>query len=445
MKKVLCWLLGLTLILASGAFAEGTETAAETRPVDLFDVLVYDGESPTWIATAAQFSDGVLLAPITVKDYAASQLVVSDGVNAWEADAALAEESGSFTMICFSQGDREARWGCYELLPLGESVPASSCAVRFGDEWGSRIIRGVLASEDIPWQGETRMLLTLSGEAPLGSPVLTSDGLLAGLITAQWAEGANRYLMIPAESLARNIVTVAHALSGMDQNAPEGLTVSVDRNLATIDWSAMTMPEKPEGSQIYIVIWDTMNSYLTWVNAENMTGFSTLLTPGRSYIAGVVVTDRSPDDIPSAYITFSAPEAGRLEEYGFKPVLTAVAEAPEGGLKEGEAPAPVKEVTEELLRSGRAYFYSHSTYSVTEEITGKTLLVSLTDPDGNNYRYESAWIYAPEYMAEDIWYLPLTDTGLTANLDANGYPKGTYQLAFYVDGALADSFSFELK
>ena len=126
-------------------------------------------------------------------------------------------------------------------------------------------------------------------------------------------------------------------------------------------------------------------------------------------------------------------------------MLTAVAEAPEGGLKEGEAPVPVTEVTEELLRSGRAYFYSHSTYTVAEEISGKTLLVCLTDPNGNNYRYESGWIYSLEYMAEDIWYLPITDTGLTASLDANGYPKGTYQLAFFVDGALADEFSFELK
>ena len=110
-----------------------------------------------------------------------------------------------------------------------------------------------------------------------------------------------------------------------------------------------------------------------------------------------------------------------------------------------ETPVPVTEVTEELLRSGRAYFYSSSTYEVDETLPNESLLITLTDPNGNNYRYESGWIYSPEYMAEDIWYLPITDTGLTASLDANGYPKGTYQLAFFVDGALADEFSFELK
>ena len=126
-------------------------------------------------------------------------------------------------------------------------------------------------------------------------------------------------------------------------------------------------------------------------------------------------------------------------------MLTAIAEAPEGGLKEGEAPVPVTEVTEELLRSSRAYCYSWATYEVTENIEGKSLLVTLTDPNGNNYRYESGWLYSPDYMAEDIWYLSLAETNLTSILNADGYPAGVYRVAFYVDGLLADEFSFELK
>ena len=108
-------------------------------------------------------------------------------------------------------------------------------------------------------------------------------------------------------------------------------------------------------------------------------------------------------------------------------------------------PVPVTEVTEELLRSGRAYFYSTSTYRVTENLPDNTLLVTLTDPEGGNYRYESSWIYGPEYMNEDTWYIPLTRSGLVAGLDRNGYPRGVYRMAFFVDGELADSFSFELK
>jgi hypothetical protein len=69
----------------------------------------------------------------------------------------------------------------------------------------------------------------------------------------------------------------------------------------------------------------------------------------------------------------------------------------------------------------------------------------LTDPNGNNYRYESGWLYSPAYMREDIWYLSLNDMGLTASLNQNGYPAGVYKVAFYVDGDLADEFTFELK
>ena len=69
----------------------------------------------------------------------------------------------------------------------------------------------------------------------------------------------------------------------------------------------------------------------------------------------------------------------------------------------------------------------------------------IEDPAGNNYRYESGWLYSPDYMAEDIWYLSLAETNLTSILNADGYPAGVYRVAFYVDGLLADEFSFELK
>ena len=68
-----------------------------------------------------------------------------------------------------------------------------------------------------------------------------------------------------------------------------------------------------------------------------------------------------------------------------------------------------------------------------------------TDPEGNVYRYESSWIYAPEYMNDDVWYISLAGMGLTYSLDQNGYPRGGYRIAYYVDGDLADAITFELK
>ena len=148
MKKLFLLMLATVMLLTAAPTALSEEETVELPP-DLFDVLLYDGESPTWIANALQFSNGILLAPAAVKDYPVSQLAVSDGVNAWEAEMAAEDESGRFTMICYNPDDRAPRCGSYVLLPQGESVPAASCTVRFGDAMGSRIIRGVLDSENI--------------------------------------------------------------------------------------------------------------------------------------------------------------------------------------------------------------------------------------------------------------------------------------------------------
>ena len=268
--------------------------------------------------------------------------------------------------------------------------------------------------------------------------MLTADGRLAAIVIAQWAEGINRVLALPAEGIAESMSGIAGLLSGLPDwgEAPQGLNVTLDNNTAVIEWANMTLPEKAEGEDVWIVLVDTGNSFLTSYPAEgNDSTFTAVLTPGRFYIVGAVVSAGRPGSVPESYVAVYVPKTGRLTEYGFRPVLTAIAEAPEAGLKDGEA----------LLRSDRAYFYSHSTYEVTDNIEGKSLLVTLTDPEGNNYRYESGWLYSPEYMAEDIWYIKLSDTALTAFLDADGYPAGVYRMAYYVDGRLTDEFSFELK
>lgn len=452
MKKALSILLTLALLLLASSFAFAEETAepAEARelPAELFDLWDYGGESPAWVDSAVPVAEGVLLAPKAVAEIPAEQLAVTDGESTWAVKAVVQDGASLLAMVFYDPAEKPARWGAWQLLAWGDETPASSCIVRFGDRFGSRINRGVLSAEEFTRNGRRFLLLDLTDPAPVGSPVLTADGLLAGVVTAQWAEGVNRVLVLPAEGVAECVAGVAGLLAGLPawSEAPEGLSVTLLSNTVVIDWTGMTLPEKKDGEDIWIVLVDTGNDFLTSYPAEaNERVISMLLTPGRFYIVGPVVSAGRPAALPESYASVYVPQMGKLTEYGFRPVLTAIAEAPEGGLKKGEAPVPVMEVTEELLRSGRAYFYSHSTYEVTENIEGKSLLVTLTDPNGNNYRYESGWLYSPDYMAEDIWYMPLSDTNLTAILNADGYPAGLYRVAFYVDGRLADEFSFELK
>ena len=446
MKKLICCTL-LLICFCAFAFAEETAETPEL-PAELFDLWDYGGESPVWVDTAIPVAEGILVAPSAVAEIPVEQLAVTDGENAWVVDAVVQDSDNLLAVVFYNPAEKPARWGAWQLLSWGDETSASSCIVRWGDRFGSRINRGVLSSEEFTRNGRRFLLLDLTDPAPVGSPVLTADNRLAGVVTAQWAEGVNRVLVLPAEGIAESVSGVAGLLAGLPEwgEAPEGLSVTMVHNTVLVDWTAMTLPEKKDGEDVWMVLVDTGNGFLTSYPAESKDRiFSTVLTPGRFYIVGPVVSSGRPAALPESYASIYIPQTGRLTEYGFKPVLTAIAEAPEGGLKEGEAPVPVMEVTEELLRSSRAYFYSWSTYEVTENIEGKSLLVTLTDPNGNNYRYESGWLYSPDYMAEDIWYLSLAETNLTSILNADGYPAGVYRVAFYVDGLLADEFSFELK
>lgn len=448
-------LIVLLLLVCAFALAENaekdtavTEASAQELTADLFEVWNDDGESAAWVGNAIPIAEGILIAPLSVLDVPVEQLAVSDGKFAWDAKAAVPDGQNQFAMIFYDTDAVRSRLGDWALLPQGESRASHDLIVLYGDRMGSRIIRGVTDAEQIMNRGQRCYLLTLTDPAPVGSPVLTSDGMLAGIVVAQWAEGGNRVVALPAEGIVASVSGVAGLMTSLPEwsEPPRGLELTAEKNLVTVDWSGMELPEKKDGEQVYIVVLDTGNKYLTWFPAEaGERKTAMLLTPGRFYIIGPLVTAGIPDTAPSAYASVYIPKAGKVTENSFTPVLTAIAEMPEGGLKEGEKPVPVTEVTEALLRSGRACFYSHSSYEVTETKPQLSLLVTLTDPQGNNYRYESAWVYGPEYMDADIWYIPLKDMGLTEGLDKNGYPKGVYEVAYYIEGELADSFTFELR
>lgn len=444
MKKYLVLLLALLVALNSAAFAEEDTEKAK----DLFDVWDYGDESMTWICTAIPVAEGaVMISPANLPEKQ-DQLAVTDGKNVWEIKAVIPEQDGQLALLLYDPGTTVPRYGVWDLLSYGSSVPVTSCYVRTGDEMGSRINSRILSSESIRWQGDPYLMLTLSGPVPPGSPVLTTDGNLAGLVVSEYAEGTNRFLAIPADGIAMRLTEISLKLNNMPDwgEPPEGLKITADKNVVTVDWKEMKLPETQEGEELYLVLLDGANSYLNYYPVlTTHRKLTFILTPGRFYMFGIGAFTGAPSELPARFATVSVPPAGKLTEHDFRPILTAIAESEGKTLKDGEKPVPVTAVTEELLRSGRAWFYSSSRYQVTESISDISLLVTLTDPDGVNYRYESSWLYDPSYMNEDIWYLSLQETGLTSSLDQNGYPKGIYEVAFYVGGDLADQFTFELK
>ena len=437
----------LFMICCAGAQGEADTDAADDREADLLDIWQTDGEGRTWITAAVQAMDGMLVTSPALLPQRTDSLTVSDGQNEWKVEAVIPDSTGAVTMVFYDTSRELPVRSPWPMMPYGESSQASDCIVRFGDKSGGRTDIKVLSAASLQWRNSRTLLLDLEDPVPPGAAVLNPKGELAGIVFAEYAEGPNRVLAMPAEEIVRCMTEAGTILVNLASwgNPAEGFRVMTEKNFVTIDWSAMTLPEKAEGENLYLILADTANDYLNFYPAETeQRVFSAILTPGRVYIAGILASAQSPSDLPEQYEVIVIPPAQKLTDYDFHPVRTAVAEMA-ADVKDGEPPVPVTEVTEELLRSGRAYFYSASAYEVDEELPDRTLLVTLTDPEGNIYRYESSWMYAPEYMEEDVWFIPLTESGLTWSLDQSGYPRGEYEMAYYVDGDLADAFSFELN
>ena len=449
MKKCLSMLLALLLVLPLAAFAEDSVTEEDQRGQDLLEVWDYNGESPSWVCSAIPVADSAVMVSPAALPENVEHLVVTDGVSLWEAEAVMPDPSGLIALLLYDGEETKPRYQSWNLLSLGQGVDAASCVARFGDMYGSRINRGVLDAEKIAWDDQPCYVLTLSDDAPLGSPVLDNRGILVATIVAGYAEGQHRYLALPADGIANAVTQISLALEEIsDTTAPEGLKVTANKNLVTVDWEEMTFPELQEGETLYLVIHDVKNDYLNYYPAQTYERKQdVILTPGRTYVISVGVYTAIPDTVAEQYVTITIPAAKRVTEHNFTPVRTAIAVSENPELAPGESPKPIapEEVTTELLRSGCAWFYSVSTYEVDDVYRDLTLLVTLTDPREKNYRYESTWVFSPEYMEEDTWYISLRANQLTDGLDAGGYPAGVYEMAFYIDGDLADSFSFELK
>ncbi len=436
-------LLLLLLLLPAGR-APAEEAAP---PADLFDIYSYGGESMDWLGNAVPVTDGLLVtasANVAGKDGA---LAVSDGTSAWEVTWSGATSSAGLTVLFYDSGSPAPALGWYRMRTQG-SVRAGELSVRTGDERRSRINRAVAQVSPAEWKGEETILARLSDSAGLGSPLLTEDGELAGILVALYGEGPNRYLAATPEQIYRAVAEAAGQLREGDVPLPEqeGFTATAERNAVTFDWSGMDLTAEHPGLAPCLVVTDAGNDYLNYVpiTPGEETKAAMLLTPGRTYIAGVDWYEGLPDDVPEVFTVVRLPEAEPLTAYGFRSKVCALALAPEAGLKPGEAPVPEDGITEELLRSGRLYFYSSSSYDVEEPMENLTLLISLTDPTGRNYRHVTGWMYDPALETDDTWYVALDTTGLLDSLNAGGYPPGTYEIAFYVEGELAGRLAFTL-
>ena len=196
-----------------------------------------------WTGNAVPILEGVVLAsPLAIpEEY--TELVLWDGT-AWRAMSMGLPAAGGKIMVILYDTDSEAP-GLpeYEFVEAGETLQAGGLRVRFGDWMESRINRAVYDVSTLTWQGLDCMLMTLSGDAEPGAPVITDDGRMAGIVIAEYAEGENRYLALTVRGINSAVLEASEQLSGPSDRRPEGYTVMVtDGNVATFDWSAAELP-----------------------------------------------------------------------------------------------------------------------------------------------------------------------------------------------------------
>lgn len=440
MKKWMSWLLALMLLwTAAGAFAE---TAAAP---DLYDLYEETENGLQWVCTAVPMVDGVAMISPAGLPEELNSAVIRDGSAFRTVDSIVPVADGTLMVVLFETDGENPDIPAYEFLQAGRDLDPEGLMVRSGDALMSRINRAVTDISVITWMKREALLLTLSGDTTPGAPLVTADGELAGIVAAEYAEGANRYVALPVGEITVCLREAAELLDLQEgDNRPEGYTVTVEGSRGIFDWSQVELPEAPEGQKWFHVIADFDSTYLTYLEVTpGLTQQEMFLAPGRLYISGLGLYSDTPSEMPDQLAMTWTPEAEKMTDHQFRSITLAVAELQPGAAADAMPVVPEK-ITEEMLRSGRACLYSVSSYSVEEKIDNETLLVTLTAPDGNIYHYESGWYYDPAIMERDEWYTTMDNTGLLEMLNRNGYPRGTYELSMYIDGKCADTFVFEL-
>ena len=448
MKRIgIITILLVFLCSVQPAWSNAEESASEgMEKHDVFDIYDLSGDVYTWKGTAVLLLPGVLLTSAANLPAETEHTGLSDGSGLWKASAVLPLFEGRTAFILFDAETEPPAVTPWPLMVSRSPTVARDIYVYHVTGTGDRVSRSVSGISSRGPEDPDSMVLMLKGDAAPGDPILTDGGELAGMITAEYAEGEYRYAAVSAQGIL-NLLAQLYSLNENDRfnsHPEEGFAVTREENRVTFDWSGV-QKETEAGQHLWLVVQDTGNDYFNYLQADEETRNCTmLLTPGRTYLSGLAVSSEKPATLPDRFAVTTLPESEKLTAHAFSAVKTGLI------LAEGSDSISVpKEKTEtvispEDLRSRKVHFYSWSTYTVAEK-SEETLLISLTGPDGMNYRYGSGWVFDPAYMAADIWSLPLETMGFIETLEWKGFPEGSYQMTFYVGGKEADSFVFLLK
>ncbi len=445
MRKVTALLTALILFLTA-ASAHAQDDGTENIQYGVFDLYDMNGESAVWTGVGIPVLPGLVILPEVNMPENRDGLMLMDDSGMWDAEIIIPIEGTHVAFISFDAETTVPKISPWPMMTIPGLPDPNLIFVYHTNASGDRIFRPASAVTTLTWEGMDCMTLTLSGSVQPGDPVLTEGNELAGMILAECSEGVNRYIALTVTgiySLVKHLSDVVGDLSkGME--APEGFTVTLEKNRVRFDWSKVSLTPT-EGMNLYLVVADAENDYLNFGPADTgETSGTMLLTPGRTYLSGLLESEKEPEELPKGLTVTELPAAEQLTAHGFTAVKTALVRSESGDPLSDKAPVTLETVTAEDVKNGYVFFYSHSAYDVEEE-TEDTLLISMVTPDGMDYRYVSGWIYSPSYEQADIWVTSMKDLGFADVLENKNYMAGEYRISYYVGGELADSFAFVIQ
>ncbi len=445
MRKITALIMAAILLLTVTASPAEEQEAADVM-YGVFDLYDMNGETAVWTGVGIPVLPGLVILPEINMPENGEGLMLMDDSGMWEPEIIISIPGTHVAFISFDAETTIPKISPWPMMNVPGLPDPGQIYVYDTNASGDKLFRSVSAVTPLTWEGMDCMTLTLSGSVHPGAPVLTEGNELTGMILAECSEGVNRYIALTVTAIYSLVFRLSDAVGELstDMAAPEGFTVTPEKNRVTFDWSKVSITPS-EGMNLYLVVADAENDYINFGSADTgETSGTMLLTPGRTYLSGLLESATAPNELPKGLAVTELPEAEKLTAHGFKPVMTALVRSESGDPLADKSPEAFKTVTAEDLKNGYIFFYSHSSYDVTEEMQD-TLLISMETPDGMDYRYVSGWIYSPSYEQEDIWATSMTDLGFARVIENKNYMAGEYRISYYVGGDLADSFTFAIQ
>lgn len=296
----------------------------------------------------------------------------------------------------------------------------------------------------------------VSAKEPLlpGAALIDANGDAFGITVADWGEGEARYVAVTGDAFVTFLM--GDPGSTDSKSSSEWLTdvkFSYDAGLLTVDWSECQIDGLSEDSAFTLYFEDVKNTYVSYITgASDKTSMSIIVVPGRDYRFWVRHTHGAPDSNAARpeeqAMTFTAPDLGRLTDYGFTDT-SYLGWALADETPDGTAELPKLEfISADSLRNPdiRLYLQVINSYTVTEEIE-RDMVYVLHTPEDYTFFLGAGYIFGPDYMEHDAWNADISglfDDYLAYN-GTGSFAPGTYTVSYVIGGQWAGGFSFTLR